>query len=565
MNSNTAKARNLDAVVPLPPAPSGAGVDVLVLTEDDFFLLAVRKVVALPNRIWHATSETQAADLLISTPCAVALLDTGLMQSNLPATIARLHQQFPDLAFVLAGEAQDEAPAAPLLESGQVRAFVIKQYAGRRLGPALQTGVDCHLDLRSETAQHKVRSGWRRPPVLVGIAAGVLAAAALVAAAIWLMTSGDRQVTGNAAQAPVTPVVASDSPETSPALEMALEQARQAFEAGHYVSAAGNTGALEHFRAALALDPLNAEARDGLSRIAEIMLARTELALVEGNTGQAADMLKAAKAIDPANPRIEFLHTQISREVTRTSTAREEAEQIEALNQRLEELSKARTTQISAAAPEKAPPAVNPAPQRRAAEADRLLALGYERLTQGRLLQPEQDNAPHYLLKLQQLQPDHPGLQPAIAAVRERLLVETDSALAERNVTIAQGLLDAARSLGASGARVDKLSADVRRSRTQAQLLATPSPLLPDMIARQHTPNYPLRARRENVEGYVDLRFTVSAKGEVQEVEVVSAQPQGYFEEEAVRAAKRWKIKPRIIDGDTYEQLLSLRLRFTLE
>ena len=81
----------------------------LVLTEDDFFLLGVRRVVTLPNRVWHATSEAQAADMLLSTPCAVALLDFALIRKELEAVARRLRQQFPDLGFVVTGEPEDEA------------------------------------------------------------------------------------------------------------------------------------------------------------------------------------------------------------------------------------------------------------------------------------------------------------------------------------------------------------------------------------------------------------------------------------------------------------------------
>lgn len=563
--SNTApKTRAPDAVISLAPAPSGRGVDVLAVTEDDFFLLAARKVVALPNRIWHATSDTQAADLLLSTPCAVALLDTDLIR-EIPATIARLRSQFPDLAFVVAGEAEAQATVAPLIDSGDVQSFVIKQYTGRRLAASLQAGIDRHLDLQATVTLPPVRSGWKRSPVLIGIGAGVLAAFALAVAAVWLMTGGEKAPSATVAANTLPPAVSAEkASQQSLAVEQELQMAREAFEAGRYLSPGKNDDALDHYRAALAIDPANAEAKDGLSRITEIMLARTELALVEGNARQATDNLKAAKAIEPANPRISFLETQISREATRTATAQQEAQRVEELNRRLDELSKARTAAPAAAAPAPSKPAPTQQ-QSNAAEADRLLALGYERLTQGKLIQPAEDSAQYYLTKLKQLQPNHPSLEPAMTTLREQLLNDSEAALNKVNPSLAHDLLDGARAVGAEGKRVDQLAATISRASLQLQLLTNPQALQPSMIVRKVEPNYPARARRESVEGYVDLRFTASKQGEVKDVVVVGAKPEGYFEEEAVRALKRWKLEPRKIEGEAYEQLFSLRLRFKLD
>jgi len=353
--NTAAKTRPAPAPVSLAPAPSGAGVDILALTEDDLFLLTARKVVKLPNRLWHATSDTQAADILMSTPCAAVLVDIELMQSQLPATVKGLRQQFPDLAFVVTGDAAHENEVAPLIHGGDVQGFIAKENATRQLAAALQLGVDRHFELHTET---RASSGGRgRSPVLLGIIAGVIAAIALLATGIWLMTKGKQttapppavfKVEGGAAPAAIP----------SPAVEQALQNARESFEAGRYSEPGSNNDALDHYRAALALEPANAEAKDGLSRIAEIMLARTELALVEGNMRAASDHLKSARTIDPANPRITFLETQISRETARTASAQQEAQQIEDLNRKLEELAKAPPAPVPppAAAPTKAAP-----------------------------------------------------------------------------------------------------------------------------------------------------------------------------------------------------------------
>jgi protein TonB len=62
-------------------------------------------------------------------------------------------------------------------------------------------------------------------------------------------------------------------------------------------------------------------------------------------------------------------------------------------------------------------------------------------------------------------------------------------------------------------------------------------------------PEYPTRAAARGIEGWVHLKFTVTAQGSTSDVEVVDADPRGYFETAAVSAVKRYKYKPRIENG----------------
>jgi protein TonB len=63
-------------------------------------------------------------------------------------------------------------------------------------------------------------------------------------------------------------------------------------------------------------------------------------------------------------------------------------------------------------------------------------------------------------------------------------------------------------------------------------------------------PNYPRRALSRGVEGYVIVEFMVTKNGTTRDVRVVEADPEGYFERAAVKAAEKFKYKPRVIDGE---------------
>ena len=62
-------------------------------------------------------------------------------------------------------------------------------------------------------------------------------------------------------------------------------------------------------------------------------------------------------------------------------------------------------------------------------------------------------------------------------------------------------------------------------------------------------PIYPRRALSRGIEGYVIVEFTVTAQGSTRDVRVVESKPPGMFDRAAVRAAARFKYKPRVEDG----------------
>ncbi len=62
-------------------------------------------------------------------------------------------------------------------------------------------------------------------------------------------------------------------------------------------------------------------------------------------------------------------------------------------------------------------------------------------------------------------------------------------------------------------------------------------------------PQYPRRALERGIEGFVLVEFTITETGSVEDVVVIQAMPPGMFNGAAVRAARRLKYKPRVVDG----------------
>lgn len=79
-------------------------------------------------------------------------------------------------------------------------------------------------------------------------------------------------------------------------------------------------------------------------------------------------------------------------------------------------------------------------------------------------------------------------------------------------------------------------------------------------------PRFPMDALRNGISGWVKLSFTIDETGGVTDVEVVQAEPRGVFDREAVRALRRWKYQPQVLDGKAVRQSnLQVVLDFTLD
>ena len=71
--------------------------------------------------------------------------------------------------------------------------------------------------------------------------------------------------------------------------------------------------ALAIYRNVLTLDPANARARNGITRITQVYLDEARNALAQNQLGRAARELEAAAAVDPTNPNVVILSTQLQR------------------------------------------------------------------------------------------------------------------------------------------------------------------------------------------------------------------------------------------------------------
>ncbi len=77
-------------------------------------------------------------------------------------------------------------------------------------------------------------------------------------------------------------------------------------------------------------------------------------------------------------------------------------------------------------------------------------------------------------------------------------------------------------------------------------------------------PRYPRLAARRGIEGVVRVAFTITKDGLVSQARVLSADPAGVFDAAALKAVKKWKFSPKMVDGKAVEQTAAQEITFRL-
>lgn len=77
-------------------------------------------------------------------------------------------------------------------------------------------------------------------------------------------------------------------------------------------------------------------------------------------------------------------------------------------------------------------------------------------------------------------------------------------------------------------------------------------------------PTYPHRALVRGLEGWVDVEIDIDAAGVVTTATVLGAEPPNVFNQSALRAVRKFRFRPKMVDGTAYPTRgLRYRIRYT--
>ncbi len=291
-----------------------------------------------------------------------------------------------------------------------------------------------------------------------------------------------------------------------------LESAAASLAAGNLVAPA-NDNARYYYELALASDPDNAAARQGLTVIASKLVLQARAEIDRGRFGLAEGLLDEARVLDAesaeveettqalADARQQVAANQRRQEAARRAAEREEAERLAAL-QRAEEDRRAAAAALVAA--QQAEAAAEPAPQEAAP--------------------PAADTAA--------AEPDAPPtMAQTMAPASEEFVARAAPAVAEP-----------ARTVNQAPVAISTL--------TRTKYVA---------------PRYPRAAERRNQSGWVEVVFTVTTEGTTRDIEIRDSNPGNVFVDAATRAVEKWEFEPVIENGEFVEKRVGVRMMFALE
>lgn len=593
-----AQAHPTPALAGEPSSARAPRVEIIALTGDDALLEQIGQALDGEATFRHVESVDAAREFIQPLRPCVLLLDAR-GQQDLTATVARVQSPDgtcivvvltpPDESASVARSVRGSATFAILsipFEPSQTSAVLdgAREEALARLtlaaqlsvepaasepvpiavAPAAAHAMDQHaLDVRrartaaisttSSAGGSKLRT-WL--PIVVGVVLIAIAAALITLRAP--KTVDRAPATAAPAGQIAEPAIALPATDTADvqagSSDELLDRARVALNARHYTDPAGDN-ALAYFRAVLAQDPDNDEAREGLQRIGVLLDERLQSELAQRKFNDAAGTLVQLKLIRPGDPALAQVDAKLAE------------------------------AQIAAAD--------ESSRRQGAAHAQQLAQLVSARIREGKLVDPATDSAKVYLTQLRKMPSDPRGLADAATAeLTQAFLLRIREAAAQPQRDDLERWLAEARALGVSPTRVAAaIRAAPPAASTQPPMaqpeqraadrindgrLLEPSPdgalaklnaprqLPPGEVKRTRyvPPEYPENALKRGIGGEVRVRITVAADGKVKSAEIVNSSPAAVFDRAALDAVRRWRFKPLAVGNPDIEATVVTNIVF---
>ena len=379
------------------------------------------------------------------------------------------------------------------------------------------------------------------------------------------------------AEQPVSEIAANQSERQATEIDRALQAAQVAFSEERFIEPDGRN-ARASYRDALAIDPNNAAALDGLRSISTHYANRAQSALEASDIGAALSALAIAFETDGDNPaatavteRYQLVGEQTLVEaklavadgaVSRARNLLNEAERYPNVDSAEVRSLRARLNQTIA--------------NRRLSEA---LATLDDHLAAGRLTSPNDDNAFTHWQRVSQEFEDQAELKRYGQRLGERLLARAAFAVAESRYDEAQDTLALVSTLGvlepelaAAQISLGLAAAGPEKQPMQSLTLVddgsrvTISPVITvrqidgkidgELPLRELVPpDFPRRAKRRGQAGQVELSFIVGADGSPRDIAVIAAEPEDTFVSSATKAVNQWRFFERDAEVEAYVTL----------
>ena len=335
-------------------------------------------------------------------------------------------------------------------------------------------------------------------------------------------------------------------------LDDPLRMARLAFDAGMLVEPE-EYSAWTLYANVRETQPDNAEALEGLTKVANELVRRGESALEQGRFADARETVARILGALPEHEGALTLDRRLRPDMGSAAPAVAAAFRPEIPVQAPPPLVAPIPVPESAPAPAPAQPAVDPIDE---------ASTAFEQAIAGsRLLTPAAESAKHFLALLTAADPDHERTHAAREQLSKAFLSRAAQSLEALDADAAATWIDEAELLGVDTPGVG-FAREALLNHLIARESAKPLPASALKVQNYVAPEYPQRALERRVEGWVDLEFTVAIDGTTRDVRITDASNENYFRREATEAVEQWRFEPRTFMGRAIEQRSYTRIRF---
>ncbi len=486
-------------------APSPAQrptVDLTALTDRDDFLLELGEALAGQASVNPVDSIDTAIGQLASTKRGQMLVIDARATDDVRALVQRATQQAPNAVVVVFADADSEKRIASAVKGTSVFAVLtipiegakttavldaaITDAANRnaaargsgteRAGAAAAPTLDSFRPAMSHSAAKESEEpgeGGRKWPLWAGLG---LAVVALAAGGAWYFTTHGKttsaltapQALGTIASHPGTasetaaalPQPAVDTSIVAGQVDDLLEKARLAMRDRRYTAPTGDN-ALVYYRSALAADPTNGEAKDGLRRVGDVLIARFNDAISGSHYNDAALALASLKLVAPSDSHLGSFQLQLSTVAISKAFADGNADRAAALVRQAQQSGDVPAAQLATWRAQLAH-------LQQADKVQSLASLVLDRIRSDQLTGPAGDSAESYLTELRAAAPTAPATERATGALVDAFFSKARQNALSGDTTDEDRWVAAARANGASSADVAAFQRDLTGAQAKA-------------------------------------------------------------------------------------------------
>jgi TonB family protein len=426
-------------------------VDLTALTDRDDFLLELGEALGGQASVNPVDSIDTAIGQLASTKRGQMLVIDARATDDVRALVQRATQQAPNAVVVVFADADSEKRIASAVKGTSVFAVLTIPIEGAKTTAVLDAAI---TDAANRTAAARgpgtERAGAAGAPTLDSFRpamsysaakeseepgeggrkwslwAGLgLLVVALAAGGAWYFTAHGKTTSGVAAPrasgtiashagttsetAAVLPQPEVDTSIVAGQVDDLLEKARLAMRDRRYTAPTGDN-ALVYYRSALAADPANGEAKDGLRRVGDVLISRFNDAISGAHYSDAALALASLKLVAPSDSHLGPFQVQLSTAEISKAFADGNADRAAALVRQAQQSGEVPAAQLAAWRGQLAH-------LQQADKVQSLAALVLDRIRGDELTGPAGDSAESYLSELRAAAPSAPATERATSAL----------------------------------------------------------------------------------------------------------------------------------------------------